>query len=85
MNTAYLKKLAIETAVVALMTVIAGSFSGWVVSMVIPSELSEACKGWNKYRQMEISLALTGVIVHLTCELLKINKYYCSNGAACML
>jgi len=31
----------------------------------------------------QISPFLTGVIIHLTCELVGANKWYCKNGYAC--
>ena len=40
-------------------------------------------KRWNAYMYMEMSLFLTGVIVHLGCEATGLNKLYCTKGAAC--
>ena len=39
-------------------------------------KINAACVDWNKYYIMEISLFLIGFILHLTYELIGINKYY---------
>lgn len=50
----------------------------------IANEHREACKVWNKYHSMEISLFLAGVIAHIGLELVGMNKWYCQNGVACL-
>ena len=80
------RQIAIEAAVVGLMTVLVGSAAGWVVGKLLPSPVarSDACRGWNDKHQMEISLFCTGALIHLICEVTGINKWYCTNGAACL-
>jgi len=76
-------KIGIEALVVGIMTVIAGSLVGFLIGMVMKTELPPVCKDWNKNFVMEISLFLTGVFIHLFCEFTGVNAWYCVNGAAC--
>ena len=72
-----------ESAIVGVMTVIVGSLVGFILSKFIPSDLPKVCKKWNNFYVMEISLFFTGVIIHLLCEVIGLNKWYCLNGNAC--
>ncbi len=78
-----LAKLSLEALVVGLMVVVAGSLVSFLVGLVFKTDLPPVCKDWNKFYVMEISLFFTGVAVHLFCELVGINAWYCKNGAAC--
>jgi len=75
--------LLIEALYVGILVVIIGNLVGVLVSYFIGIDLPKVCKDWNKYYTMEISLFLTGVLLHLLCEYLGINKWYCNNGVAC--
>tara|TARA_B100001559_G_C16054624_1_gene418581 strand:+ start:237 stop:476 length:240 start_codon:yes stop_codon:yes gene_type:complete len=76
-------RIALESLVVGVMTVIVGSIVGYLLAKIVSVDLPKICKEWNKFHVMEISLFLTGVIIHLLCEVSGINKWYCKNGAAC--
>tara|TARA_B110000967_G_scaffold156733_1_gene161783 strand:- start:192 stop:428 length:237 start_codon:yes stop_codon:yes gene_type:complete len=76
-------QIFVEAIIVGIMTVIVGSLVGFILSKIVSSDLPTACKKWNKFHIMEISLFLTGVIIHLVCEFGGLNKWYCSNGNAC--
>lgn len=76
-------RLFVEAFVVGLLTVAVGSLVGYALSKAVDSDLPEVCKEWNKFYVMEISLFLTGVAIHLLCEITGINKWYCKNGFAC--
>lgn len=76
-------RLFVEAFVVGLLTVAVGSLVGYALSKAVDSDLPEVCKEWNKFYVMEISLFLTGVVIHLLCEITGINKWYCKNGFAC--
>lgn len=75
--------LLIEAIAVGIILVIVSSLVGIVVGKFMSVELHEMCKKWNKNHIMEITLFISGVLVHLLCEYLGINKWYCKNGVAC--
>ena len=68
-----------EAIAVGILTVIVGTFISKLFSRKVPS----TCKDWNKNYVMELSLFLTGLLIHLICEYTGINKWYCRNGSAC--
>jgi membrane-bound ClpP family serine protease len=78
-----MKGLLIEALVVGVATVVVGSIVGLLVGKVLGSDLPSVCKDWNKKYAMEISLFLTGAVLHLLFELVGGNKWYCKNGVAC--
>ena len=75
-------KLLVEAVVVGLMVLVVGSIVGYLVGMMNSVDLPKVCKKWNKNHVMEISLFLTGVVLHLLCEFSSINKWYTKNGYA---
>ena len=76
-------KLLIEALVVGILTVAVGSAVGYSLSYFTKSDLPKVCKDWNKFYIMEISLFLTGFFIHILCEAVGINRWYCKNGRAC--
>ena len=77
-------KLMIEALVVGIATVVVGSVVGFGIGKVLGSDMPKVCKNWNKKYAMEISLFLTGSLLHLLFEFLGGNKWYCKNGIACL-
>lgn len=78
-------KFFTEAVIVGIMTVLIGYISGYIVHQIYPTNfLPNVCSTWNKYYVMEKTLFLTGVLVHLICELTGINNWYCKNGNACL-
>jgi len=75
-------KLLVEAVIVGIMVVVVGSGVGYLVGRVNSVDLPKVCKKWNKNHVMEISLFLTGVVLHLLCEISGINKWYTKNGYA---
>ena len=75
-------KLLVEAVLVGIMVVVVGSGVGYLVGRVNSVDLPKVCKKWNKNHVMEISLFLTGVVLHLLCEISGINKWYTKNGYA---
>ena len=73
-----------EAFVVGIITVIVGNLVGFAIGKSLNVDLPGVCKDWNKYYTMEISLFLTGFLIHLICEFSGINKWYCKNGFACL-
>ena len=78
-------KLLVEAIVVGIGTVVIGSLVGFILSRFFKTNLPEICKEWNKNHIMEISLFLTGFVIHLLCEFTGVNKWYCKNGNACSI
>ena len=80
--------LFIEAILVGILMVIVGSFVG-VGFSIINRQLQPSKKisdtNWNKYFVMEQSLFFTGFFVHLLCEIVGINKWYCKNGYATLV
>lgn len=35
------------------------------------------------FKNKNISLLVSGFVIHIFCELVRINKYYCKHGVAC--
>ena len=79
MNTTLLK----EASFVGILTVLIGSLIGYLFSKLRGTTVPSPCANWNKNHIMEISLFVTGFILHLICEYTNINKYYCKKGYAC--
>lgn len=76
-------QLLIEAIVVGIMTIVFGNVAGMIVAPFLKVDLPGICSTWNKFYTMEISLFLTGVLIHLFCEYTGVNKWYCKNGFAC--
>jgi len=79
----YYMQLLKEAVVVGLGTVLVGSVVGAVLGKFFSTNLPTICKEWNKNHIMEISLFLTGFLLHIICEYTGINKWYCKNSYAC--
>ena len=75
--------LFIEAIAVGILTVIIGIIISFVISKIVSVNLPKMCKEWNKNHIMEICLFFTGVFIHLFCEVIGLNKWYCKNGVAC--
>ena len=76
-------QLFIEAIVVGIITVIFGNITAFLVSPLLKVDLPAICSKWNKLFAMEVSLFLTGFLIHLFCEFSGINRWYCKNGFAC--
>lgn len=72
----YTGQLITESIVVGLMVIIVGLAWGLVLGPYRNSP------NWGKY-MLVIWLFLIGITVHLICEAVGVNKWYCRKGAAC--
>ena len=68
------QKLLIEALAVGVVVV----FLGLVIMNFIKTQ------SWAKDYPLEITLFLTGIITHLLFEFIGFNKWYCTNGNACL-
>ncbi len=75
-----LSKLFIEALSVGLLTAIIGFI---ISTLFMLSSPSFSWKTYSFWPQVLLSYFLTGFLIHLLCEFLGINKWYCSNGNAC--
>ena len=76
--------LIVEAVAVGVMTIIFGNIAGFLIGPLFKVDLPKVCSTWNKFYTMEITLFVTGVLIHFFCEYTVINKWYCKNGFACM-
>lgn len=76
--------LIVEAVAVGVMTIIFGNIAGFLIGPLFKVDLPKVCSTWNKFYTMEITLFVTGVLIHFFCEYTGINKWYCKNGFACM-
>lgn len=67
----------IELLIVGIMTMIIGTLISY---FLMPSKERNEFKHWNS---ILFTMFLTGFIVHLSCEIFGVNKYYCKYGYAC--
>lgn len=75
--------LVFEAVVVGVLIVIGGSVVAKVLEDYYVTDVPPICRGWNRYHVMEISLFLTGFFVHIFCEMVGVNRWFCKYGRAC--
>lgn len=75
-------KVLKEAIIVGICLIFFGYLGGGIAKMILP--VPNINEYFNKYHIMELSLFIAGLLFHLTCEILGINKWYCKNGAACV-
>ena len=76
-------RLLLEALVVGITLVITGNIVGFLVGKLFATNMPPFCEDWNKNYVMEISLFLSGAMLHLFFELIGVNRWYCKNGNAC--
>lgn len=88
MDQLFSNSLWTEAIVVGLVLVVVGNLVSLFLGKMLPSpvaeEHQEACRAWNKYYIMEVSLFLTGLVAHLVLEYIGVNNWYCKYGTACL-
>jgi len=68
-------KLFFEALLVGIGLTILGIFIYWVVDHLVECSSS--------YVKLTFTLFIAGIVVHLLCEVSKINAWYCTHGRAC--
>ena len=76
-------RLLTEAFIVGISTIIAGTAITYFLKNIFTNGLPPVCKDWNKHYAMEISLFLTGFLLHLFFEVVGLNRWYCKFGNAC--
>jgi cytosine/uracil/thiamine/allantoin permease len=77
------RDLVFEAIIVGILTIIFGYLAGYMTMYTIElydkdvKSLPQECKKWNKHNAMEISLFLTGFLLHVVLDIFGTNKWYC--------
>jgi cation transporter-like permease len=71
-----LHRIFIEACIVGLLVMLVGSVASKLVKPYFGITLPEICKSWNKKYVMEVSLFMTGFLLHVLLEWTGINKQY---------
>lgn len=68
----------------ALTVGIATAIIGFIIStlFMLPSK-NFSFKKYHFWPQVILAFFITGILIHLLCEVSGINKWYCKNGVAC--
>ena len=74
-----MKTLLIEAIFVGILTVFVGILITFIIKNCTNTNVPKNCRN----HTMEMNLFITGLCVHLICEMTGINKWYCKNGNAC--
>tara|TARA_Y100000389_G_C17468992_1_gene528500 strand:- start:5965 stop:6219 length:255 start_codon:yes stop_codon:yes gene_type:complete len=82
-----MSQLIYEASSVGVMTVLFGNVIACVLDFAILSPKLKTklplMTSRDNFYQMGILLFLTGVSIHLFCELVGLNRWYCKEGFAC--
>lgn len=65
-----------EATFVGILTALIGYVASALVKPYFKVDLPQICKSWNKNHLMEISLFVTGFLLHLFLEFTGLNKTY---------
>jgi hypothetical protein len=68
-----------EALLVGLLTVFCGSIVSAIVRFASQRKDGKQNSKWTVIALMEVSLFLTGVFIHLGCEVTGLNKKYCDS------
>jgi hypothetical protein len=69
-------RVFIEACIVGLLVMLIGSIVSKLLKPYFKVTLPEICKKWNKKHIMEVSLFMTGFVLHIILEVTGINKEY---------
>lgn len=77
-------RVLVESVIVGLVILVVGKILSKLVWKYRGVNLPDMCQKWDDNYTQEISLFLTGFLLHLGSELVGLNKWYCQHGHACM-
>jgi len=69
-------QLAFEAFIVGILNIIVG----FIVSYI---SMGNSAKDFQHWNQLLLTFFISGVLIHLLCEVTGINKRYCKSGNAC--
>ncbi len=78
-----MRTLLIEAGVVGLATIVVGIVVALSLKNLFKLNMPINHKNINK-NNMVMLLFITGFLIHIICEFSGLNKWYCSNGNACL-
>tara|TARA_B100001093_G_scaffold509169_2_gene572711 strand:- start:3535 stop:3774 length:240 start_codon:yes stop_codon:yes gene_type:complete len=78
-----MRTLLIEAGVVGLATIVVGVVVALSLKNLFKLNMPISHKNINK-NNMVMLLFITGFLIHIICEFSGLNKWYCSNGNACL-
>ena len=78
-----MRALLIEAGVVGLATIVVGVVLALSLKNLFKLNMPISHKNINK-NNMVMLLFITGFLIHIICEFSGLNKWYCSNGNACL-
>jgi hypothetical protein len=65
-----------EATIVGILTVITAHIIKYIVKPYFKVDLPEICEKWNKKHVFEVSMFLTGFVLHIVLEISGANKTY---------
>ena len=72
-----MKTVIIESIIIGIVTMILGKIISNILLGINKVDKNKKLPVWNEPRVIEISLFFTGVFIHLVCEYVGLNKWYC--------
>ena len=67
-----------EAIVFGIITIFIGFIGSFIARKILP--IPSKTEWFNKYHIMEVSLFITGFLMHIFLEFLEINKWYCKSN-----
>ena len=74
-------RVLIEAVVIGSIVVVVAYLVGWLLGTmhILKVDLPDECKDWNKLHIMEVTLFITGFLMHIFFEALGLNRWYVQN------
>lgn len=72
-----MKTIIIESIIVGIVTMILGKIISNILLGINKIDKRKKLPIWHEPRVIEISLFLTGIFIHLLCEYIGLNRWYC--------
>ena len=76
-NNYKMKTIIIESIIIGIVTMILGKIISNILLGINKIDKKKDIPKWKEPRVIEVSLFVTGVFIHLLCEYIGLNKWYC--------